>query len=49
MVAGDEQLLERALDLAERGRELTRPHPVVGALVVKDGAVVGEGWPLVMP
>ena len=44
MVAGDEQLLERALDLAERGRGLTRPNPVVGALVVKDGAVVGEGW-----
>ena len=42
--AGDEQLLERALELAERGRGLTRPNPVVGALVVLDGEVVGEGW-----
>jgi len=44
MVAGDEQLLEQALDLAERGRGLTRPNPVVGALVVQDGRIVGEGW-----
>ena len=39
-----EQLIERALDLAENGRGKTRPNPVVGALVVKDGEVVGEGW-----
>ena len=42
--AGDEQLLERALELAERGRGLTRPNPVVGALVVLGEEVVGEGW-----
>jgi diaminohydroxyphosphoribosylaminopyrimidine deaminase/5-amino-6-(5-phosphoribosylamino)uracil reductase len=36
--------LERALELAERGRGTTRPNPVVGAVVVKGGAVVGEGW-----
>jgi diaminohydroxyphosphoribosylaminopyrimidine deaminase/5-amino-6-(5-phosphoribosylamino)uracil reductase len=36
--------LARALELAERGRGTTRPNPVVGAVVVKDGAVVGEGW-----
>jgi diaminohydroxyphosphoribosylaminopyrimidine deaminase / 5-amino-6-(5-phosphoribosylamino)uracil reductase len=36
--------LERALELAERGRGTTRPNPVVGAVVVKDGVVVGEGW-----
>jgi diaminohydroxyphosphoribosylaminopyrimidine deaminase / 5-amino-6-(5-phosphoribosylamino)uracil reductase len=36
--------LERALDLAERGRGRTRPNPVVGAVVVRDRAVVGEGW-----
>jgi diaminohydroxyphosphoribosylaminopyrimidine deaminase/5-amino-6-(5-phosphoribosylamino)uracil reductase len=40
----EEQLIERALELAERGRGKTRPNPVVGALVVKDGKVVGEGW-----
>jgi diaminohydroxyphosphoribosylaminopyrimidine deaminase/5-amino-6-(5-phosphoribosylamino)uracil reductase len=39
-----EQLIERALELAENGRGKTQPNPVVGALVVKDGEVVGEGW-----
>jgi diaminohydroxyphosphoribosylaminopyrimidine deaminase / 5-amino-6-(5-phosphoribosylamino)uracil reductase len=34
----------RALELAERGRETTHPNPVVGAVVVQDGEVVGEGW-----
>jgi diaminohydroxyphosphoribosylaminopyrimidine deaminase/5-amino-6-(5-phosphoribosylamino)uracil reductase len=32
------------LELAERGRGTTRPNPVVGAVVVRDGEVVGEGW-----
>ena len=35
---------ERALDLAERGRGKTRDHPLVGAVVVNAGEVVGEGW-----
>jgi diaminohydroxyphosphoribosylaminopyrimidine deaminase/5-amino-6-(5-phosphoribosylamino)uracil reductase len=36
--------LEKALELAERGRGTTHPNPVVGAVVVRDGEVVGEGW-----
>ncbi len=36
--------LARALALAERGRGTTLPNPVVGAVVVADGEVVGEGW-----
>jgi diaminohydroxyphosphoribosylaminopyrimidine deaminase / 5-amino-6-(5-phosphoribosylamino)uracil reductase len=36
--------LARALELAERGRGATHPNPVVGAVVVSDGEVVGEGW-----
>jgi diaminohydroxyphosphoribosylaminopyrimidine deaminase/5-amino-6-(5-phosphoribosylamino)uracil reductase len=36
--------LQRALELAERGRGTTRPNPVVGAVVVRDGMIVGEGW-----
>ena len=37
--------LERALELAERGRGTTYPNPVVGAVVVAaNGQVVGEGW-----
>jgi diaminohydroxyphosphoribosylaminopyrimidine deaminase / 5-amino-6-(5-phosphoribosylamino)uracil reductase len=37
-------MLERAVELAERGRGTTHPNPVVGAVVVRDGEVVGEGW-----
>ncbi|HEU4449136.1 MAG TPA: bifunctional diaminohydroxyphosphoribosylaminopyrimidine deaminase/5-amino-6-(5-phosphoribosylamino)uracil reductase RibD, partial [Gaiellaceae bacterium] len=40
----DERHLERALELAERGRGTTAPNPVVGAVLVRDGDVVGEGW-----
>jgi diaminohydroxyphosphoribosylaminopyrimidine deaminase/5-amino-6-(5-phosphoribosylamino)uracil reductase len=37
--------LGRALELAERGRGSVEPtHPLVGAVVVSDGEVVGEGW-----
>lgn len=36
--------LERALILAERGRGTTHPNPVVGAVLVGAGEVVGEGW-----
>lgn len=35
---------ERALELAERGRGKVGDHPLVGAVVVRDGEVVGEGW-----
>jgi diaminohydroxyphosphoribosylaminopyrimidine deaminase / 5-amino-6-(5-phosphoribosylamino)uracil reductase len=37
-------MLERALELAERGRGTTHPNPVVGAVVVREGAIVAEGW-----
>jgi diaminohydroxyphosphoribosylaminopyrimidine deaminase / 5-amino-6-(5-phosphoribosylamino)uracil reductase len=40
----DEELLGRALELAERGRGTTAPNPVVGAVLVRDGEIVGEGW-----
>lgn len=35
---------ERALELAERGRGKEGDHPLVGAVVVRDGEVAGEGW-----
>jgi diaminohydroxyphosphoribosylaminopyrimidine deaminase / 5-amino-6-(5-phosphoribosylamino)uracil reductase len=38
------EFLELALELAERGRGTTKPNPVVGAVVVRDGEVVGRGW-----
>src|SRR5436309_11886740 len=34
----------RAIELAERGRGRTSPNPLVGAVVVKEGRVLGEGW-----
>jgi diaminohydroxyphosphoribosylaminopyrimidine deaminase / 5-amino-6-(5-phosphoribosylamino)uracil reductase len=37
--------LERALELAERGRGTAHPNPIVGAVIVgMRGEVVGEGW-----
>src|ERR1700720_4222267 len=36
--------MTRALDLAKRGRGFVEPNPMVGAVVVKDGAAIGEGW-----
>ena len=39
-----EEYMKRALELAERGRGRTSPNPVVGAVIVRDGAVIGEGW-----
>jgi diaminohydroxyphosphoribosylaminopyrimidine deaminase/5-amino-6-(5-phosphoribosylamino)uracil reductase len=35
---------QRALELAERGRGKVADHPLVGAVVVSEGEVVGEGW-----
>ena len=36
--------IARSVELAERGRGNTYPNPLVGAVVVRDGEVVGEGW-----
>ena len=43
--AQDEAFMARALELAARGMGWTSPNPLVGAVIVKDGRVVGEGWP----
>ena len=40
----DHEHLSRAIEIATRGRGRVHPNPVVGAVVVKDGAVLGEGW-----
>jgi diaminohydroxyphosphoribosylaminopyrimidine deaminase / 5-amino-6-(5-phosphoribosylamino)uracil reductase len=39
-----EQYLRRALELATRGLGRTSPNPAVGAVVVSDGQIVGEGY-----
>jgi diaminohydroxyphosphoribosylaminopyrimidine deaminase/5-amino-6-(5-phosphoribosylamino)uracil reductase len=36
--------MRRALDLAEQGRYSTSPNPMVGCVIVRDGAVIGEGF-----
>ena len=36
--------MRRALRLARRGWGQTAPNPLVGAVVVRDGEIVGEGW-----
>src|SRR3954468_10643671 len=36
--------MRRALALAERGWGQTAPNPMVGAVVVRDGVEIGEGW-----
>src|SRR6476469_10127781 len=40
----DGAFMRRALDLAEMGWGRTAPNPMVGAVVVRDGVIVGEGW-----
>src|SRR5438874_4544647 len=44
MVDSDRDWMRRALELAEQGRGSVEPNPLVGAVVVRDGRVVGEGW-----
>ncbi|MGD8399780.1 MAG: bifunctional diaminohydroxyphosphoribosylaminopyrimidine deaminase/5-amino-6-(5-phosphoribosylamino)uracil reductase RibD [Bacillota bacterium] len=36
--------MQRALGLAGQGRGLTYPNPLVGAVIVKNGQIIGEGW-----
>lgn len=40
----DDFWMHRALELAERGRGYVEPNPLVGAVLVRDGVLVGEGW-----
>ena len=36
--------MQRALELAERGRGHVEPNPLVGAVIVRDEKIIGEGW-----
>ena len=40
----DRAHLERAIELARNGVGAVKPNPVVGAVVARDGEVLGEGW-----
>src|SRR5262245_7379752 len=43
MSAHDFSWMQRALELAERGRGYVEPNPLAGAVLVRDGRIVGEG------
>ena len=36
--------MRRAIGLARKGAGWTNPNPLVGAVIVKDGRIIGEGW-----
>lgn len=40
----DLKYMKRALELAEKGEGYTSPNPLVGAVIVKDGRIIGEGY-----
>ena len=40
----DRDYMERAIMLAQKGMGWTAPNPMVGAVIVKDGRIIGEGW-----
>jgi diaminohydroxyphosphoribosylaminopyrimidine deaminase/5-amino-6-(5-phosphoribosylamino)uracil reductase len=40
----DEYYMRRALKLAKRGEGRASPNPMVGAVIVKDGRIIGEGY-----
>jgi diaminohydroxyphosphoribosylaminopyrimidine deaminase / 5-amino-6-(5-phosphoribosylamino)uracil reductase len=42
--AADQRFMQLALSLGQRGLGRTWPNPAVGAVVVKDGIIIGRGW-----
>lgn len=44
MVLEDSYYMNRAMELAARGSGSTSPNPLVGAVIVKEGKIIGEGW-----
>ena len=48
LTATDRAHLGRALELAEEGRGRVSPNPLVGAVIVRDGEVIGEGFHAVL-
>lgn len=44
MSSEDEKFMRLALELAKRGEGWVNPNPMVGAVIVKDGKIIGAGW-----
>ena len=42
--AADARFMQLALSLGRRGQGRTRPNPAVGAVIARDGVIVGRGW-----
>ena len=40
----DEYYMRRAIALAQKGEGQVSPNPLVGAVIVKDGKIIGEGY-----
>lgn len=40
----DEKYMQMAINLAEKARGWTAPNPLVGAVIVKDGRIIGQGY-----
>lgn len=40
----DQDYMRRAIELAEQGEGFTNPNPMVGAVIVKDGRIIGQGY-----
>ena len=40
----DERFMREALRLAKKGRGATSPNPMVGAVLVRSGSIIGSGW-----
>ena len=43
-LAEDRKFMRRAIELAKKGEGFTSPNPMVGAVIVKDGRIIGEGY-----
>ena len=40
----DVKYMKRAIALAKKGKGFTNPNPMVGAIIVKNNEIIGEGY-----
>ncbi len=43
-MTNDEKVMQKVLELAEKGRGNTSPNPVVGSIIIKDGHIISEAY-----
>jgi len=44
VIMSHEEFMRKALDLAVKGMGFVSPNPMVGAVIVRDGRIIGQGW-----